>query len=197
MTTLIHLVRHGHHALLGKVLCGRMPDVQLDELGCRQMAEIADLIRGFAPVAVQSSPQRRTLQSAAIIAAACGRPVEIAPLLDEIDVGRWTGARFADLAADCTWKRWNETRSIVRPPQGESMAELQSRVIQHIEQWRGHTGQVVMVSHAEPIRAALMHYLALHLDLFHTVAIDPASVSTIALGRTGAVVARLNGGVAA
>jgi broad specificity phosphatase PhoE len=197
VTTLVHLVRHGNHALLGKVLCGRMPGVQLDELGCRQMAGLADLIKRSAPIALQASPQRRTMQSAGIIANACGRPVEIVPALDEIDMGRWTGTTFADLAADWSWKQWNDRRSVARPPDGESMVELQSRVVQHIEQWRGHNGIIVMVSHAEPIRAALMHYLSLHLDLFHTVAIDPASLSTVVLGRTGTVVARLNGGVTA
>jgi hypothetical protein len=37
VTTHIHFVRHGHHSLMGRVLCGRMPGVQLDELGCDQI----------------------------------------------------------------------------------------------------------------------------------------------------------------
>ncbi|MDB5518894.1 MAG: Phosphoglycerate mutase family [Tardiphaga sp.] len=195
---LIHLVRHGHHPLLGHVLCGRMPGVRLDELGCRQMTEIAELIGRSIPDAVQSSPQQRTLQSAAIIAAACGRAVEIVPAFDEIDMGRWTGARFGDLVADPNWKRWNERRGTARPPMGENMAEVQKRTVEHIEQLRDGAGGTVIVSHAEPIRAALMHYLEIPLDLFHTVAIDPASISTIALedGARG-VVWRLNGGVIA
>src|SRR4051794_36758050 len=110
MTTHIHLVRHGHHGLLDRVLCGRMPGVQLDEEGCRQMANAAEIISRSAPVAVQSSPQRRALQSAAIIANRCGCPVEIAAGFDEIDMGQWNGAAFADLASDKRWRRWNERR---------------------------------------------------------------------------------------
>ena len=97
MATHVHLVRHGHHSLLGRILCGRMPDVALDDLGCRQMASVAEMISAATPSALQSSPQRRALQSAAIVAARCGLPVEIVPAFDEIDMGAWTGTEFAAL----------------------------------------------------------------------------------------------------
>ena len=53
----------------------------------------------------------------------------------------------------------------------------------------------MIVTHAEPIRAALMHYLALPLDDFQSVAIDPASVSTVSLMGSRAIVSRVNGEV--
>jgi len=115
MAMQIHLVRHGHHGVVDRILCGRMPGVQLDELGCRQMADTAEILRRYAPLVVQSSPQRRALQSAAIIANRCGCPVEIASGFDEIDMGQWTGAAFADLASDSKWRRWNERRGRARP----------------------------------------------------------------------------------
>jgi broad specificity phosphatase PhoE len=177
----IHLVRHGHHGLLDRILCGRMPGVPLDDLGCRQIANTAELLRGHAVQAVQSSPQRRALQSAAIIADRCGCAVEIASGFDEIDMGRWTGAAFTELASDKKWQKWNQRRGRTRPPGGESMTALQRRVVGHLEQFQGQSGTIVIVSHAEPIRAALMYYLRIPLDRFHTVAIDPASISTIRL----------------
>ncbi len=45
----LHLIRHGHHALLGHVLCGRMPEVELDAQGRQQMMETAELIGHRAP----------------------------------------------------------------------------------------------------------------------------------------------------
>lgn len=197
MATHIHLVRHGHHSLLDRVLCGRMPGVQLDELGCRQMVAVADLIRQIAPLALQSSPQRRALQSAGIVAARCGLAVEIVPAFDEIDMGAWTGAEFSRLALDEHWQRWNERRGNTQPPGGESMVALQRRVVAHIEQLRTLGGPIVIVSHAEPIRAAVMHYLRWPLDDFHSVAINPASVSTISLEGSRGRVARLNEEVSA
>jgi broad specificity phosphatase PhoE len=174
-----------------------MPGVQLDELGCRQMAAVADLITKIAPLALQSSPQRRALQSAVIVAARCGLAVEIVPAFDEIDMGAWTGAEFARLALDEHWQRWNERRGNTGPPGGESMVDLQRRVVAHIEQLRTPGGPIVIVSHAEPIRAAVMHYLRWPLDDFHSVAINPASVSTISLEGSRGRVARLNEEVSA
>ena len=197
VTTQVHLVRHGHHALLGRVLCGRMPGVQLDELGCTQMAAVAQMIKQTCPLALQSSPQRRALQSAGIVAAACGLAVEIVPAFDEIEMGEWTGAEFSDLASDDRWQRWNEERGSTRPPGGESMVSVQTRVVGHIERLGALGGSIVIVTHAEPIRAALMHYLALPLDAFHSVEIDPASISTISLDGSRGLVSRLNGEVTA
>lgn len=197
MAKYIHLVRHGHHALLGRVLCGRMPGVSLDALGCREMAAAADIISQSAPSILQSSPQRRALQSAGIIGARCGIPVEIAPAFDEIDMGEWTGAAFADLASDQGWQRWNESRSSTRPPNGEGMLALQVRVVRHLEQLGDPGGSIIIVSHAEPIRAALMHYLAIGLDDFHSVTLDPASISTILFHGQRRCVSRLNGEVMA
>jgi broad specificity phosphatase PhoE len=174
-----------------------MPGVQLDELGCQQMAAVAAVLRRIAPVAVQSSPRRRALQSAGIIAGACGVAVEIVGAFDEIDMGQWTGKHLADLASDNAWQFWNAKRGSGRPPSGESMVALQRRTVRHIEQLREHDGAVVIVSHAEPIRAALMHYLAISLDLFHSIEIDPGSISTIALLGRRTIVSRVNGEVMA
>lgn len=197
VTTHIHLVRHGHHSLVARVLCGRMPGVQLDELGCRQMAAAAEAMVLVGPLAVQSSPQQRALQSANIVAARCRLGLEIAPAFDEIDMGQWTGIRFGDLETDKTWQQWNEKRSSTQPPGGESMAALQRRVVMHVEQLRGQVECVVIISHAEPIRAALMHYLRVPLDRFHSVAIDPARISTISFEGSRGLVSCVNGEVTA
>ncbi|HYW62874.1 MAG TPA: histidine phosphatase family protein [Bradyrhizobium sp.] len=186
MISTIHLVRHGHHPLLGKRLCGRMPGVQLDELGCRQMSRCAGLMRE-APAALQSSPQRRAQQSASILGWHFGVPVEIVPAFDEIDVGDWTSLDFEVLEKDPAWKRWNSRRGGSRPPGGESMRALQQRTVQHLEQLRRleSDGTVIIVSHAEPIRAALLYYSRIRLDDFLWIDVAPASISTLAVDPAG------------
>ncbi|MGX9425494.1 MULTISPECIES: histidine phosphatase family protein [Bradyrhizobium] len=193
MVQTIHLVRHGHHALLGQVLCGRMVGVELDDFGCLQMACCAELIR-HAPSAVQASPQPRARQSAAILAWRFCLPVEIVPAVDEIDCGDWTGQPFASLKNDPGWARWNEKRGASCPPNGESMHIMQERVVEHVEQLgRDRTdGTVVIVSHAEPIRAALLHYSGTPLDNFLSIEVDPASVSTLVVDKAGIRIAQIN-----
>jgi len=53
-------------------------------------------------------------------------------------------------------------------------------------------GAVVIVSHAEPIRAALLHYARIPLDNFLSVDIAPASVSTLAVATSGIRISRIN-----
>ncbi|XIA62215.1 histidine phosphatase family protein [Bradyrhizobium sp. TZ2] len=193
MVEAIHLVRHGHHAMLGRWLCGRMPGVQLDELGCRQMSRCGEMIPA-RPLAIRSSPQRRAQQSASILACHFGLPVEVAPEVDEIDYGEWTSRAFAELKGDTRWNRWNTRRSAGRPPGGESMRVLQQRMVQYLEQLRcaQADGSIVIVSHAEPIRAALLYYSRTPLDDFLSFKVDPASVSTLAVDKSGIRISRIN-----
>ena len=198
MVKTIHLIRHGHHALLGRQLCGRMSGVVLDELGCRQMELCATLLPS-SPSAVQSSPQPRARQSAAILAWRFGVAVEIVKAVDEIDVGDWAGRTFEELGQDPRWARWNSARASSRPPKGETMAALQGRVVAHLEQLRhdGSDRSLLVVSHAKPIRAALLYYLDRSLDDFLAIDVDPGSISTLAVDRAGIHVSTINQKVAA
>lgn len=193
MATIVHLVRHGHHALLGRTLCGRMNGIPLDDVGCEEMARCAINVSP-RPSLIQSSPQRRCMQSATILAAHFRLPIEIAPALDELDYGEWAGRSFDELVQDPQWSRWNKRRGSARPPAGESMRSLQNRVVRYLEQLRhdAAAGAVVAVSHAEPIRAALLYYARMRLDDFLSVEIDTASVSTLSADRSGFRITRIN-----
>jgi probable phosphoglycerate mutase len=193
MARIIHLVRHGHHALLGRTLCGRMNGVMLDDIGCEEMARCAITI-GPLPALIQSSPQRRCMQSACILAAHFRLPIEIVPALDELDYGEWTGRSFEELSQDPHWSRWNRRRGSTRPPGGESMRSLQNRVVGHLEQLRSDrlAGTVIAVSHAEPIRAALLHYGHMRLDDFLSIEIDPSSISSLRVDSRGFRITGIN-----
>ncbi|WP_458759599.1 histidine phosphatase family protein [Afipia sp. TerB] len=193
MMKTVHLVRHGHHALLGHTLCGRMPNIELDDLGYREMASCVGSIHPL-PFVIQSSPQRRAQQSASILAQHFGLPIEIVSDFDEIDYGDWTACRFSELENDANWVLWNARRGTRRPPNGESMRALQMRVVRYLEQLRTDStaGPIVIVSHAEPIRAALLHYSRIRLDDFLSIDVDPASVSTLLLDDSEVRIAAIN-----
>jgi broad specificity phosphatase PhoE len=193
MPTTIHLVRHGHHALLGRTLCGRMAGVALDGCGREEIAASLPLLEP-APTIVQSSPQLRARQSADILANVFGVPVETVAEVDEIDIGGWTGRPLTDLDGDPAWRAWNAHRGSARPPGGESMQELQARVVGHLDrifiQYSGET--IAIVSHAEPIRAAILHYRQIQLDDFLSVEIDTASVTTLTADYAGMQLTQVN-----
>jgi probable phosphoglycerate mutase len=198
MPTTIHLVRHGHHALLGRILCGRMAGVELDDHGRAAMAACAGRLEP-APSIIQSSPQPRAMQSADILADRFHLAVDVAADIDEIDVGDWTGHSFHELANDPAWRRWNAHRGASTPPRGESMQALQTRMVAHIEtlclERPGET--VAVVSHAEPIRAVVLHYARILLDDFLSIDIDPASITTLVDGDGGIKLCNVNQRVAA
>jgi probable phosphoglycerate mutase len=193
MTTFF-LVRHAAHQQQDKVLVGRMAGVRLGEAGRRQARRLAARLTGEGLTAVQSSPRERARETGEPIAARAGVALEIAAALDEIDVGDWTGRTFAALDADSRWSRWNEARATARPPRGESMQALQDRLWTHLERLHGADadGRIVLVTHAEAIRAVLLRCLGIALDDFAGIAIDPASISTVALDERGARVLTVN-----
>ena len=179
MSKTIHLIRHGHHGLLAGVLCGRMPGVGLDDLGREQMRLAAGSLHP-RPDIIQASPQLRAQQSAQIVAHYFDLGIETASAVDEIDMGDWTGRTFESLQTEEAWRAWNARRGSTSPPKGESMGHLQARVLRHIESLRDRPDEsVVIVSHAEPIRAMVLHCLDMPLDDFHEVDIAPASITTL------------------
>ncbi len=197
MTTL-HLVRHAAHALVDGTLCGRMGGVHLGPEGRAQAERLAERFAATRIDAVHTSPLDRVRQTAEPIAARLGLPAEVCDGLAEIDFGEWTGRRFDELRDDPRWRAWNAVRSLSRAPGGESMVEAQARILGHIERVRAAhpDGAVVLVSHADMIRAALAHCLGLSLDLMLRLEIAPASVSTVEIGSWGARVIRTNEAVA-
>jgi probable phosphoglycerate mutase len=199
VATTILLARHAAHPLLGKVLCGRRPDVELDEAGRGQAIRLGTHLAALRPAALLTSPISRARDTAAAIAEATSLAAQPCDALSEIDFGAWTGARFADLAGDPAWSRWNAARAEACPPGGESMQQAQARVVAGIQRMQADHphGTVVAVSHADVIKAALLWCLGLTLDAHARFDIDPASTSAIALWPGGGKILWMNQGVTA
>ena len=181
--TIVHLVRHGAHALLSHVLAGRMPDVALSPEGVAQAEALSNRFAGRDVAAVVSSPIQRARETAAPLAARLGRPVEIDVGWEEIDMGRWTGSAMDVLHADPDWQAWNRMRGLATCPGGEAMHQVQSRALLALQRLRAAHGEaeVVAVSHSDVIKAVLAGVLGWPLDHVHRLSIDPASISTVAL----------------
>lgn len=194
MTTTYFLVRHAVHGLLGEKLVGRMTGVALSAAGRKQAQQLVQRLAGERVTAIHASPRERTRETAAPLAEHIGIPVHVAPELDEVDLGEWTGRSFEELKTDMRWEQWNKARLIARPPGGESMLEVQRRVVGHLETTRtAHPdGRIVVVSHSDVIRAALLYFLGMSIDEFARIEVSPASVSTVVIGDWGAQVVLLN-----
>jgi broad specificity phosphatase PhoE len=179
MTTAL-LIRHGHVDAIGRRLVGQLPGVNLSTSG---LSEVERLRRNLAlPLdAVYSSPLERARQTAAPLAA--DRNLETTPLdgLTEVDFGDWTGLTFDELDRLPAWHLFNARRSIAPVPNGEPAAQVQTRILGVLDQLATrHAGETfAVVSHADVIRAAVLHYAAIPLDDFQRIQIDTASVTAV------------------
>jgi probable phosphomutase (TIGR03848 family) len=193
--TLVLYVRHGTTPTTGAVLPGRAPGLHLAESGREQAERAAGRIAALGDIAaVYASPLERTRETAAPIARATGRRVRINRSLVECDFGTWTGARLADLRKLPEWSIVQQSPSRFRFPSGESFAEMQLRITSGVDRLvADHPGErIVVVSHADPIKAAVAQALGTPLDLFQRIVVSPCSVSAVLYGTGAPVVLATN-----
>jgi probable phosphoglycerate mutase len=171
-----------------------MPGVSLGEPGREQARRVAGRLARERIVAIHTSPLERARETAQCIGGRLHVHAEVCEAINEIDVGEWSGRSFEELRGDPRWESWNHARSVTRPPRGESMLEVQARIVSHFESMRSHYPEhnVVLVSHADVIKAALLYCLGMPLDGYRLLEISPASVSALAMGDWGTKVLSMN-----
>ncbi len=192
--TVVLLVRHGRTPTTGTVLPGRAPDLHLSQEGLAQAETVAERIGTLAsgdspgPVAVYASPLERTFETARPIARRLGLRVRSDRGLLECDFGSWTGMELKALAKKPEWAQVQRWPSGFRFPDGESFAEMQTRMTSTLAKLvAAHPGEtIVAVSHADTIKAATAAAAGTHLDLFQRLVISPCSVTALAYSDTGA-----------
>jgi probable phosphoglycerate mutase len=217
--TLVLLVRHGATPTTGKVLPGRAAGLHLAESGREQADAVAARIQAWATAgahsprrrrgarsragstttttdapAVYASPLERTRETAAPIAKALGQRVSVNRGLLECDFGEWTGAELKDLARKPEWSAVQRYPSGFRFPGGESFTAMQARIVDTVATLvsRHRGGTVIVVSHADPIKAVVADALGTHLDLFQRIVVSPCSVTAISYAPTGPTVLAVN-----
>jgi probable phosphoglycerate mutase len=153
-------------------------------------------LENLAIRAVYSSPLERAIETAGPFARRKGLSVQVAPGLNEIDFGDWTGRTLAELEQLPGWRAFNTFRSGTRIPGGEMAAEVLTRASREIERLRAAhpspTDIVALVSHGDVIRAVVAHALGSPPDLFQRIELSPASVSVLLVDTYGSRVLLLN-----
>jgi probable phosphoglycerate mutase len=196
------LVRHGSCEPLGKWLAGRSPGVRLDQLGREQAdalaASMADLLTTYhcaRPEAIYSSPMERTLETAERISQMLDLPVRVSEGLQEIHFGEWSGKSFAQLNELSGWKEFNHFRSWNPVPGGETVLDAQHRIVKELSRLSHlHAGKtVILVTHADVIKATLTYFMGIPIDFFLRFEIFPASVNMIRVGEWGPQILCING----
>jgi probable phosphoglycerate mutase len=188
------LVRHGEStANAAGLLLGRI-DAPLTERGLAQAAAVGPLLGAVRSLV--SSPLRRALDTAAALHT--GVDVAVDERWIEVDYGVFDGQALRDVPAD-VWREWRADPTY-RPEGGETLAEAQARVGEACEELfatdgagaRREDGDVVVVSHVSPIKAAVSWALGADAGLAWRLHLATASVTRVAWGASGPLLETFN-----
>ena len=181
-TTLV-LLRHATTAATGTRLGGWKPGVHLDAGGRTQAEAAARRLARLPVTAVYSSPLERTRETAAVVARTHGLRVRIDRDLGEVEYGDWTDRPLSRLRRLAAWQVVQRTPSRMAFPGGGTIRGAQARAVDATERLAAaHPGgTLVLVSHADVIKAVVAHHLGMGLDLFQRLVVSPASSTTIVL----------------
>jgi len=161
-------------------------DPGLDETGRAQALAVARALTVLDVVV--SSPMRRTLQTARVLAAEADLPVTVLDELVEYDSGAWDGLTAEEAAErdPALYAGWLLSPDVA-PPGGESVREVARRVSTAVRTLVGeHRGQTVLVvSHAVPIACALLEVLEAPLSSAARLTIRNTSLSRVHYPITG------------
>ncbi|WP_323121235.1 histidine phosphatase family protein [Burkholderia alba] len=161
------------HAATPAMREGRFPaDDALDARGAADAGAWPHRMSIGADAPVFCSPAAAALDTAR----ALGFAVRIASELADADYGEWRGRRLADVAGDARSEveAWSRDPHAA-PPRGESFEQVRARVGGWLEQL-DDAGDIVALTHAAVMRAAVVHALNAPSSSFARIEIAPLSV---------------------
>lgn len=183
MTKLL-IIRHGQsEANLQGVFVGHT-NAPLSELGMRQAESTADYIITHFPVdAVYASDLERAFDTGKAVADRLGLPVTPEPGMREIFAGDWETVKFDTLTEQygAPYQVWLRDIGLAQCPNGESTADLQSRIVRTLRKIaEANDGKTVVVAtHATPIRTFMHHCSGLPLSEMKNIPwVSNASLTT-------------------
>lgn len=155
----IYLVRHGESEGNHSNIFTGQYEVPLTDTGKLQAAKTAEYLSNVKFDAVYSSDLSRAFDTAKFIAEKQGLTVIARKELREICVGEWEGVPFDTVVKKYpdTFKRWREKMYDSCAEGGESMRELNERILTEVTRIaENHDGKsVAVVSHGTPIRVLI------------------------------------------
>ncbi len=193
LTTVI-LVRHGRTELTeSKRMSGRGgANPGLSVAGFEDAEKVASELSKIGstgawvhlpkPDVIVSSPIQRTMDTAGVIAKKLGLAVEPMQEFAEISFGEWDGLTNEEAVRmwPTEWESWQGSWDVA-PPNGESLADFDSRVAAgRAKLFDAYTGKtVVLVAHVMPIRAMIKAAIDGGIATYWRPQIAPCSISII------------------
>lgn len=157
--TRVFLVRHGSTMTSAEDRFAGETDADLSDTGREQLHQLAARLAKVPLAAVATSPKRRTLESARILAAPHGIPVRLVEGFREVSHGQWEGRTRAEVEElwPEEYRCWEADPYTFAPRGGETGLAVTARALPAllalVSEYAGRS--VLVVSHKATIRLLL------------------------------------------
>lgn len=196
--TRIIIVRHGQTAWnegQGERLRGRA-DIELDVEGWAQARSTAEKLLTYNAAVVYSSPLRRAMTTARIIAEP--RQLQVQPIggITDIDYGKWQGLTLKEAEADdeALYKVWLKSPEQARFPSGEGLEDVRVRALRSLEETASDNPDrtIVMVSHKVVCKVLISNLAGLGNGGFWNIQQDLCALNIVEMTENGPVIRLVN-----
>ena len=195
--TRLYLVRHGQVENFSEGTYNGHKDVDITELGIRQMEAVADRLKDENLAGVYSSDLIRTKRGADIIAAEHDLIPESYSTLRELNVKLWEGLTANEIEEKFpgVFDEWRKNIADYRIPGGESIRDMSDRVIPALKEiLNANRGKnVVVVAHGAINRALLADAMGLDLNNIYSIEQDYGCLNIIDYFPEYTVIKLING----
>ena len=174
------LARHGETMWnIDRIYRGRM-DINLDEMGIKQAELLGKYLGNWGLEAIYSSPLRRAIDTANIIARYQKIGVHIAEGLIDFDYGEWQSLpeQEAERLYPTLHKEWHYDPHKVKMPGGESLEDVRRRAIEVVKDIISkYQGSVVLVAHRVVNKVLICSLLGLDNSYFWNIKQDVGGIT--------------------
>ena len=160
-------MRHGQaDNNVNRVLVGRHLESHLTEKGQMEVKETAKLLKSMSISKIYSSPVTRTIETTEIVGEELGLDYEIDDRLYEIDLGKLAGTNYDEVLnkyGNLFLSFYMGDDSVLSNHGVESFTAVKSRIRDLLDQimTRHNNHNVLLVTHLDPIKAAISYILDL------------------------------------
>jgi alpha-ribazole phosphatase/probable phosphoglycerate mutase len=174
------LARHGQTAWnVEKVFRGRA-GVALDDVGTRQAELLGRYLGNCELEAIYTSPVKRALDTASIVARYQKVAVRVSQGLTDLDFGKWQSLPEQEVKRlyPAILDEWRNRPHKVRIPGGESLDDVTKRTAEVVDEVLSrHNGNVLLVSHRVVIKVLICYLLGLDNSHFWNIRQDVAGIT--------------------
>jgi broad specificity phosphatase PhoE len=179
-------MRHGQaQSNVNRILAGRHMESHLTELGRQQVVDSAkQLMKNIAIEKVYASPVIRTVETAQIVCQILGTDYVIDERLYETEMGRLVGMNYEEITTkygDILTRFYSDYDPVLESFGVEAFASVKRRIMSLLEDLlqKHEYSNVLMVTHLDPIKAALATLLDLGPESLHRWNIRNASLTIL------------------